>query len=175
MSSYVWKDSGLLLCQKSESVSIAHIYIFTVLSCLCYLRCFNTFKRRSQWPRGLRRGSVAACLLELGVRIPPGAWIFVSCECCVLWGRGVCDGLITRPEEPYRVWCVIVCDLETSWMRRPWPSGGLLRQINKKKLLNMQHVSRTLNSESCLSLLSFYYNSSLVIWKVDWRHVLSLF
>jgi hypothetical protein len=24
-----------------------------------------------------------------------------------------------------------VCDLETSWIRRPWPPGGLLRQINK--------------------------------------------
>jgi hypothetical protein len=26
----------------------------------------------------------------------------VSCECCVLSGRGLCDGLITRPEESYR-------------------------------------------------------------------------
>jgi hypothetical protein len=35
-----------------------------------------------------------------------------------------CDELITRPEEPYRLWCVVVCDLQTSWMSRPWPSGG---------------------------------------------------
>ena len=34
---------------------------------------------------------------------PTGAWIFVCCECCVLSGRGLCDGLITRPEEPYRL------------------------------------------------------------------------
>jgi hypothetical protein len=27
-------------------------------------------------------------------------------ECCVLLGRGLCDELITRPEESYRVWCV---------------------------------------------------------------------
>jgi hypothetical protein len=27
-------------------------------------------------------------------------------ECCVLSGRGPCDGTIPRPEEPYRVWCV---------------------------------------------------------------------
>jgi hypothetical protein len=32
----------------------------------------------------------------------------VSCECCELSGRGLCDGLITRPEESYRVWCVSV-------------------------------------------------------------------
>ena len=70
--------------------------------------------RRSQWPRGLRRRSAAARLLRSWVRIPPGAWMFVCCECCVLLGRGLCDELITRPEESYRLWCVVVCDLETS-------------------------------------------------------------
>jgi len=69
---------------------------------------------RSQWPRGLRRRSTAARLLRSSVRIPPGAWIFVSCECCVLSGRGLCDELITRPEESYRLCSVVVCDLETT-------------------------------------------------------------
>jgi len=32
----------------------------------------------------------------------------------VLSGRGLCDELITRPEESCRLWCVVVCDLETS-------------------------------------------------------------
>jgi hypothetical protein len=36
----------------------------------------------------------------------------------VLSRRSLCDGLITRPEESYRMWCVLVCDLETSRMRR---------------------------------------------------------
>jgi hypothetical protein len=45
-------------------------------------------------------------LLGLWVRIPPGAWMSVSCECCVLSGRELCVGLIARPEESYRVWCV---------------------------------------------------------------------
>ena len=36
----------------------------------------------------------------------------VCCECCVLSGRGLCDELITRPEESYRLWCFVVCDLE---------------------------------------------------------------
>ena len=88
---------------------------------------------RSQWPRGLSRMSAAARLLRSWVRIPPGAWIFVCCECCVLSGRGLCDELIARPEESYRMWCVLVCDLETSWMRRPWPNGGCCaknKQIN---------------------------------------------
>ena len=69
---------------------------------------------RSQWPRGLRRRSLAARLLRLWVRIPLGAWMFVCCECCVLSGRGLCDGLIIRSEESYRLWCVVVCDQETS-------------------------------------------------------------
>jgi hypothetical protein len=38
--------------------------------------------------------------------------MFVCCECRVLSGRGLCDELITRPEESYRLWCVVVCDLE---------------------------------------------------------------
>jgi hypothetical protein len=76
---------------------------------------------RSQWPCGLRRRSAAARLLRSWVWIPPGAWMFV-CECRVLSGRGLCDELITRPEESYRLRCVVVCDLETSRMRRPWPA-----------------------------------------------------
>jgi len=50
--------------------------------------------------------------------------MFVCCECCVLSGRGLSDALITRPEESYRLWCVVVCDLETSRMRRPRPALG---------------------------------------------------
>ena len=30
----------------------------------------------------------------------------------MLSGRGLCDELITRAEESYRPWCVVVCDLE---------------------------------------------------------------
>jgi len=59
------------------------------------------FKCRSQCPRGLRRGSAAARLLRLWVRISPGA--FVCCECCVLSGKGLCGELNTRPEESSRL------------------------------------------------------------------------
>ena len=80
---------------------------------------------RSQWPCGLRRGSAAARLLGLRVRIPPGASMSVSCECCVLSGRVLCDGLITRREETFQLVCLNECDREFSITRRPWPSGGL--------------------------------------------------
>jgi hypothetical protein len=43
--------------------------------------------------------------------------VFSVVSVVYLSGRGLCDGLITRPEESYRLWCVIVCDLETSRLR----------------------------------------------------------
>jgi hypothetical protein len=50
--------------------------------------------------------------------------MFVCCECYVLSGRDLCDGLITRPEESYRLWRVVVCDQETSITRRLKPATG---------------------------------------------------
>ena len=67
-----------------------------------------------------REQPAAARLLRSWVRIPPGPWIFVCCGCRVLSGGGLCDELITRPEESYRLWCVVVCDLETSRMGAPY-------------------------------------------------------
>ena len=37
---------------------------------------------------------------------PDGDVDVCHCECCVLSGRGLWDGLITRPEESYRMWCL---------------------------------------------------------------------
>jgi hypothetical protein len=51
-----------------------------------------------------------------------GCLSVVSVAC--LSGRGLCDGLITRPEESYRL-CGVVRDLETSRMRRLKPASGL--------------------------------------------------
>jgi hypothetical protein len=50
------------------------------------------------------RGSVAARLLELRVRMPRGAWMYAYSDCCVLSGRYLCNRPIPRPEESYRVW-----------------------------------------------------------------------
>jgi len=88
---------------------------------------------QSQWSRGLRGRSEAAHLLRLWVRIPPGHGFI---DFCLLWvlcvvGTGLCDELITRPEESCRLWCVVVCDVETSWMRRPWPNVGAVAPKRK--------------------------------------------
>jgi hypothetical protein len=61
--------------------------------------------------------------------------VSVSCECCVLSGRGLCDELITRPEESYRLWCVSnVCDRETS-TKRGGPGPYRAVEPYKKKIL----------------------------------------
>jgi hypothetical protein len=57
---------------------------------------------------------------------------------CVLSGRGLCDRLITRPEESYRLWCVLLCDHVTSRIRRL----KLARVVNarqKKKKWRSKH------------------------------------
>ena len=87
---------------------------------------------RSQWPRGLRRGFAAARLLRSWVRIPPWAWMFVGCECYMLSGRGLCDELITRPEESYWLRCVVVCDLENLKNQEAMTRVGSQRPPKKK-------------------------------------------
>jgi hypothetical protein len=82
----------------------------------------NTYWSRSLWQGGLRCTTEVALLLRLWVRIPRWARMSVCCECCVLSGRGVYDELITRPEEPYRMWCVNLWHLGTSRITRPWPA-----------------------------------------------------
>jgi hypothetical protein len=59
----------------------------------------------------------------------------VCCECCVLSGRGLCDELITRPDESYRLWRVVVCDLEKTNLvneKAQDPVGGY--RAKKKKV-----------------------------------------
>ena len=105
--------------------------IYATCCLLCPVLCVvYELNGRSQWPRGLRRRSATAHLVRTWVRIPPGTWMSVCCECCVLSGRGLCDELITRPEESYRLLCVVVCDLEPSRLRRTYPALG--RSAKKK-------------------------------------------
>ena len=76
---------------------------------------------RIQGSESLRRPwceSGAVRLLRLWVQNPPEARKSVCCECCTLSGRGLFDGLNTRPEESYRVWCV-----QWMWSRRPVRGG----------------------------------------------------
>ena len=79
------------------------------------------------WPRGLRRRPAAARLLGLRVRVPTGheCLSLASVVCCT--GRGLCDELIIGPEESYRLWFFVVCDLETSKNEEVMTCVGLQR------------------------------------------------
>jgi len=73
--------------------------------------------------------------------------MFVCCECCVLSGRDLYDELITRPEKSYRLWCVIVCDLENLVNKEAlahWGKGRLLRQKNYYYRLKVQYIISTI-------------------------------
>jgi len=61
-----------------------------------------------------KAGFCGRSLAGIAVSSYAGVWMFVCCECCVLSGRGLCIGLITRPEEYYRMCfvCVYLCVLE---------------------------------------------------------------
>jgi len=104
-----------------------------VLFCFCYViyvivvdvivveqhkRCFCIYEnvpipvsaRSKAWVCDRSLAGIAGC-------IPPGVWMFVFCECCVLSVRGLWIWMITRPEESYRVLCV-------QWLWTPNPVMG---------------------------------------------------
>jgi hypothetical protein len=79
--------------------------------CLCCVCCIGTIvwntsdMKKEGKIQNVPNGSKEKTGFE---NSPTVAWRFVSCECCVLPGKGLCFGLVTRPEESYRVWCVWV-------------------------------------------------------------------
>jgi hypothetical protein len=68
--------------------------------------------------------------------------MFVCCECYVLSGRGLCDELITRPEESNRLWGVII------WKPREWggpgPLGDVALKTNRSLTITL-YLKKTLN------------------------------
>jgi hypothetical protein len=63
-------------------------------------------------------------LAGIAVSNPAAEFMSVSCNCCVLSGRGLYEGPITHPEESYQRG-MSDCDLKTSTMRRAWPNGAV--------------------------------------------------
>ena len=60
---------------------------------------------------------------------------------------GLCDELITRPEESYRLCCVVVCDLETSRIGAPYIYNVRLLRV---KLLTLQKEMLVRSFELCI-------------------------
>jgi hypothetical protein len=98
---------------------------------------------RSQLPSGLRRGSVAARLLRLWVRILEGhgCLSIVSVVCCQVKISVTSWSVVQRSLTDFGASlcvcvCVCVCDLETSSMRRPSPRWAAAPHEKKKKKVN---------------------------------------
>ena len=88
--------------------------------------CSTDPSGRAIWAVGLR-----SPLVVIVVSNPAGARMSVTCECCVLSGRGLCDGLITE--------CgVSEGDLEASIMKLSW--GITARCAMEKVKHKLQHV-----------------------------------
>jgi hypothetical protein len=117
--------------------------------------------------------SMAARLLRLWVRIPPGAWMFVCCECCVL--SGLCDELITRPEESYRLWCVIVCDLDNLVNEAMTRIGSQHHSKKKKKVIMHAWMLQQENLRAFCPYFASFFHLALDFTKINFiTHIVPL-
>ena len=103
------------LLSKNLNIKIYRTIILPVVLYGCETWSLTLIRPLACWDLGFEshRGhgclsvvSVVCCRVEVSV---------VCCECRVLSGRG-----LSRPEESYRLCCVVVCDLETSRMGAPY-------------------------------------------------------
>ena len=103
--STAWQASNKYLCWKNQSTSCTLIELQTrrkkianILMATNHL-LFYIYLFQCQWSCGLKRGYAAADLLGLWVRIPPGTWMSVSWELCVV-GRGLCVRKVIIQNSP---------------------------------------------------------------------------
>ena len=85
-----------------------------------------------RWLRGLRRGSAAARLLRSWVRIPPGPWMSVCCECCAVSGRELCDELIPRQRSSTECRAQLCVIQKPHECEGPGPLGAVVPKEEKK-------------------------------------------
>ena len=89
----------------------------------------------------------------------------------MLSGRGLCDELITRPEESYRLCCVVACDLETSRMGAPYIYD--ISRLRVKLLLLLPGAELPLVRNLAFSTTSFHFPRSwtqaIQFWIFNWQ------
>ena len=78
---------------------------------------------RAVWRVGLRRLACWDCGFES--HRGHGCLSVVSVACCQVEVSATSWSLVQRSPT-------VVCKLETSWMRRPWPTGGVAPKTNKQ-------------------------------------------
>jgi len=91
-----------------------------------------------------------------------------------LSGRGLCDELITHPEESYRLCCVVVCDLETSRMGAPYIYD--ISHLRVKSFFTdsipLLRLARDQNSKIFITFLIYYKYQGGTQRTVGWGIVL---
>jgi hypothetical protein len=104
-------------------------------------------------------------------------WMSVCCECCVLSGRGLCDGLITRTEESYRVRCMwLSVNVVTSILKKLTPKRDVEPGLEKRFVIhytnampNAMHYPKYIYSQG-VSWLAVVTSSGnyLELWHVNY-------
>ena len=99
-----WESGCIDLCDMAP-IPICDTAMLADLSWM-YGYCSS----RSQWSRGLRRGTAAARLLGLWVRNPPVVWMSLISECCMLSGSFLsATGSSLVHRSPTERVCVCMC------------------------------------------------------------------
>ena len=101
----IWLQKSCLALVRVPVICVAVVSFVMPRTCsnqllLAFYKLIPVSARSEAWVCGRSLAGIVGS-------IPVGA-MDVCRECCVLSGRGLCVGLITRPEESYRVWCVWV-------------------------------------------------------------------
>jgi hypothetical protein len=102
-----YQRSGHVRTTLNRMTSKQRIGRYVASSAPSLIKGTNLAVRRSQWPRGLRRGSAAARFWDCGFESRRRHGCLSLCVCCTLSGSGLCDELVIRLEQPYRL-CVCV-------------------------------------------------------------------
>jgi len=83
----------------------------------------------------------------------------------VLSGRGLCDELITRPEESYRLCCVVVCDLETSRIGAQYIQN--VRLLRVKGSLDQWRIFHWTTDQLFENVFWSHLERSILHWTTD--------
>jgi hypothetical protein len=138
LKSILYGTESRSLVNKEWPWSTRHSHEYDQFSLINH-SIFVFFFWRFQWPRGLRRGSAAARLLALWVRILQGTWMLVSVVCCQVEVTTTSRPLVQRsPTE-------CGASLFVIWKPPEWgdnvPRWAVARQ--EKKVFVSLHESNT--------------------------------
>jgi hypothetical protein len=98
--------------------------------------------------------------------------MFVCCECCVLSSRGLCDGMITRPEESYRLWRVVVCDQEIS-NKEAKARYGTVENTTKRAVTSRKQTNKHYSAyDNYNCAINSQHNYSILLTKASSRNAI---